>query len=223
MPEACCWKLRLSRSRKQFEYYLLRSDCFLSCTRRKIFTSYPDKKKSEIANSTNRLQVQQSLSEFCREFPSGGCSAQSPMGLFGYMASMPFDILKTLNSMHPATAIPDVLYRVSLSWCSIFTNEMTLLETQTQGLAKENIFWWVRWVGTNHFSQTGSQRFHSSHNVTDVGIEDGLSNTACGDVFQMCWVEFQALSFIGDEFNVYRSLRSINPSPYLFYFDFWKL
>ncbi len=26
--------------------------------------------------------------------------------------------------------------------------------------------------------------------------------------------------FIGDEFNVYRALRSINPSPYLFYFDF---
>lgn len=41
-----------------------------------------------------------------------------------------------------------------------------------------------------------------------------------GDVFQLVLSRPYTRSFKGDEFNVYRALRSINPSPYLFYFDF---
>jgi anthranilate synthase component 1 len=41
-----------------------------------------------------------------------------------------------------------------------------------------------------------------------------------GDVFQLVLSKKFTQSFIGDEFNVYRALRSINPSPYLFYFDY---
>ncbi len=41
-----------------------------------------------------------------------------------------------------------------------------------------------------------------------------------GDVFQLVLSKPYTRSFQGDEFNVYRALRSINPSPYLFYFDF---
>ena len=41
-----------------------------------------------------------------------------------------------------------------------------------------------------------------------------------GDVFQIVPSRAFETSFLGDEFNVYRALRSINPSPYLFYFDY---
>jgi len=41
-----------------------------------------------------------------------------------------------------------------------------------------------------------------------------------GDVFQIVLSRQFSQGFNGDEFNVYRTLRSINPSPYLFYFDF---
>src|SRR5690606_25637346 len=41
-----------------------------------------------------------------------------------------------------------------------------------------------------------------------------------GDVFQIVPSRAFSRSFLGDEFNVYRALRSINPSPYLFYFDY---
>jgi anthranilate synthase component 1 len=41
-----------------------------------------------------------------------------------------------------------------------------------------------------------------------------------GDVFQIVPSRAFQTSFLGDEFNVYRALRSINPSPYLFYFDY---
>ena len=41
-----------------------------------------------------------------------------------------------------------------------------------------------------------------------------------GDVFQIVPSRAFSKKFLGDEFNVYRALRSINPSPYLFYFDY---
>ena len=41
-----------------------------------------------------------------------------------------------------------------------------------------------------------------------------------GDVFQIVPSRGFSTPFLGDEFNVYRALRSINPSPYLFYFDY---
>ncbi|MBE7179038.1 MAG: anthranilate synthase component I family protein, partial [Mucilaginibacter polytrichastri] len=41
-----------------------------------------------------------------------------------------------------------------------------------------------------------------------------------GDVFQIVPSRAFSQRFTGDEFNVYRALRSINPSPYLFYFDY---
>ncbi|MBL7661211.1 anthranilate synthase component I family protein [bacterium] len=41
-----------------------------------------------------------------------------------------------------------------------------------------------------------------------------------GDVFQIVLSQRFQQKFQGDEFQVYRALRSINPSPYLFYFDY---
>ncbi|MFY8004142.1 MAG: anthranilate synthase component I family protein, partial [Chitinophagaceae bacterium] len=41
-----------------------------------------------------------------------------------------------------------------------------------------------------------------------------------GDVFQIVLSRRFQQSFIGDEFNVYRALRNVNPSPYLFFFDY---
>jgi len=51
-------------------------------------------------------------------------------------------------------------------------------------------------------------------------VEKGISHCARGDVFQIVLSRKYEQDFSGDEFNVYRALRSINPSPYLFYFDF---
>lgn len=40
-----------------------------------------------------------------------------------------------------------------------------------------------------------------------------------GDIFQVVLSQRFSLSFEGDPFNLYRALRQINPSPYLFYLD----
>jgi anthranilate synthase component 1 len=51
-------------------------------------------------------------------------------------------------------------------------------------------------------------------------VTKGKEHCYRGDVFQIVLSRQFAQSFQGDEFNVYRALRSINPSPYLFYFDY---
>jgi anthranilate synthase component 1 len=61
-------------------------------------------------------------------------------------------------------------------------------------------------------------------NMTDEAFRDlvrvGKQHCQMGDVFQIVFSRQFFKSFTGDEFQVYRVLRSINPSPYLFYFDY---
>jgi anthranilate synthase component I len=61
-------------------------------------------------------------------------------------------------------------------------------------------------------------------NMTDADYVDmvkkGISSCYRGDVFQIVLSRRFQQSFTGDEFNVYRALRNINPSPYLFFFDY---
>lgn len=61
-------------------------------------------------------------------------------------------------------------------------------------------------------------------NMTDADyremVKKGIAGCQRGDVFQIVLSRRFEQAFTGDEFNVYRALRSINPSPYLFYFDY---
>ena len=61
-------------------------------------------------------------------------------------------------------------------------------------------------------------------NMTDQSymemVQKGIAHCHRGDVFQIVLSRRFEQAFKGDEFNVYRALRMINPSPYLFYFDY---
>lgn len=51
-------------------------------------------------------------------------------------------------------------------------------------------------------------------------VQKSIEHCFRGDVFQMVPSRRYNQQFTGDDFNVYRALRAINPSPYLFYFDY---
>jgi anthranilate synthase component 1 len=51
-------------------------------------------------------------------------------------------------------------------------------------------------------------------------IRRGIAHCLRGDVFQIVLSRRFIQRYEGDDFKLYRALRSINPSPYLFYFDF---
>ncbi len=59
----------------------------------------------------------------------------------------------------------------------------------------------------------------TDQNYIDM-VKKGIASCARGDVFQVVLSRKFQRKFSGDEFNVYRALRNINPSPYLFYFDY---
>jgi anthranilate synthase component 1 len=75
-------------------------------------------------------------------------------------------------------------------------------------------------VPTYPFRAKGTE----SSNMTDADFMDmvkkGIQSCLRGDVFQIVLSRCFEQAFTGDEFAVYRSLRSINPSPYLFFFDY---
>jgi len=75
-------------------------------------------------------------------------------------------------------------------------------------------------VPTFPFKSEGKESSNLKDEEYIEHVKKGIASCYRGDVFQIVLSRRFQQSFTGDEFNVYRALRSINPSPYLFYFDY---
>ena len=105
-----------------------------------------------------------------------------------------------------------------------FNDEMTLIENIEEGtesrideiktIINSQVF------NTQHFEITGEETSNCTNNDFKEYVRKAKAHCKRGDVFQLVLSRQFQQSFKGDEFNVYRALRSINPSPYLFYFDY---
>ncbi len=73
---------------------------------------------------------------------------------------------------------------------------------------------------TYTFSVAGPEQSNFTDDAFRAVIQKGKDHCHRGDVFQIVLSRRFSTPFMGDEFNVYRALRSLNPSPYLFYFDY---
>ncbi len=150
-------------------------------------------------------------------------------GLFGYIQydAVPFFEDIDLKNPQPSST-PLMHYAVYRNMIVVdhFKNELYILEHYLEGEEMESGIPKIEMVLNNKnipsysFSLSGEE----SSNYTDVEFLDILSKGRdhCfkGDVFQIVLSRAYTTGFKGDEFNVYRALRSINPSPYLFYFDY---
>jgi len=96
---------------------------------------------------------------------------------------------------------------------NIYNNESSTIDEIESIILNKNFC-------TYSFKTVGTE----SSNFTDEEFIDviahGKKHCFRGDVIQIVLSRQFSQSFVGDEFNVYRTLRSINPSPYLFFFDF---
>ena len=70
------------------------------------------------------------------------------------------------------------------------------------------------------FELVGNERSMISDQEFLKNVEKGIEHCKKGDVFQLVLSNAFEQSFFGDDFQVYRQLRRLNPSPYLFFFDF---
>lgn len=148
-------------------------------------------------------------------------------GLFGYMAYDAVRYFETvgISKKEGALDIPDIYYAVYQNIIAInhFKNEAYIFahcfETENNIPEIEQILT-IKNFASYNFSKTGAP----TSNLKDEEYLEhvALAKKHChrGDVFQLVLSRRFSQDFKGDEFNVYRALRSINPSPYLFYFDY---
>ena len=192
-----------------------------------ILQTYPD--GSTKKNHTSNIDVTEEIHKFTRRFR---VDSEAPFkfihnGIFGYMAYdavryfEDIDISKKENSID----IPDIYYAVYQNIIAInhFKNEAYIFAHCFD--TENNIGDIDHLIKAKNFA---SYEFHSegdiSSNLSDEAymqqVELAKKHCARGDVFQLVLSRKFTQGFKGDEFNVYRALRSINPSPYLFYFDY---
>jgi len=153
-------------------------------------------------------------------------------GLFGYMgyeAVQHFEDLDLNAAKQAAGDIPEMLYGTYRYVIALnhFRNELYVFEHTLAGdeVDEDGL---KRLVNLIRNPSLPEFRFQTEGEVltnqTDEEflrvLAQGQQHCLRGDVFQIVLSRRFQQGFTGDEFNVYRALRSINPSPYLFYFDY---
>lgn len=192
-----------------------------------ITQQFPDGTKicSEITAETHIPTV---LATFSESFISEDNSFKFiNNGLFGFMA---YDAVRyfedvTITKKDKNLGLPDLYYAVYQNIIAInhFNNEAYLFAHCCN--TENNISQIEQYLKTKHFSEYPFQRKESVHtNLEDEDFKKlvRICKEHChrGDVFQIVPSKRFSQGFTGDDFNVYRALRSVNPSPYLFYFDY---
>jgi anthranilate synthase component 1 len=156
-------------------------------------------------------------------------SVRSAQGLYGYScfdAVQFFDTISLRSGHTEKPAIPLMRYRLYQYVIAInhFKDELHICENLIEGLESEidivESLIRSKDVPVYPFSSKGTE----SSNMEDCNYEEmvrkGIQHCLRGDVFQIVLSRRFQQGFSGDEFNVYRALRNINPSPYLFFFDY---
>lgn len=183
-------------------------------------------KKIAITNST---RVPDLLSEFIHSIITPEDPINSKFnGIFGYTnydAVQHFDTIKFKTNSEKSD-IPDLYYCFYrfLVVINHFKNELfiieNLLEGESSGLDSIESIINSQNVASFKFSPIGIENTNLSDQEYMDMVSKGKHHCQLGDVFQIVLSRQFSRKFSGDEFNVYRTLRSINPSPYLFYFDY---
>ncbi len=192
-----------------------------------IIQLFPDKSESEIAIN-GETDVVEIIHEFSQKFKTASNGFKFiNNGLFGYMS---YDAVRyfeniSITKKEGALDIPDIYYAVYQNIIAInhFKNEAYIFAhcySSENNISEIEQLLNVRNFASYNFRKEGEP----SSNLNDEEYKEhvSLAKKHCkrGDVFQLVLSRRFSQGFKGDEFNVYRALRSINPSPYLFYFDY---
>jgi len=147
-------------------------------------------------------------------------------GLFGYTsfnAVRYFEDIAVKDETQAKNDAPDVLY-ILYKVVIEFDHHNNMLKVVTLGDASDIDSILKAMNKTNvqayDFHPVGDVRSTLSDDEHRENIRKGIKHCLRGDVFQIVLSRRFIQKFEGDDFKLYRALRSINPSPYLFYFDF---
>lgn len=189
--------------------------------------SFPDETRT-IKKLEPTVSVPDEITSFCNVFETENSNGILN-GLFGYIA---YDAVRYFEDIHiqadkkEEKRIPDCIYNLYQFVIAIdhFKDEITIsqhcYDTDASGIELLE-----RIINNKNFASYAFESVEeetsnfSDDEFLDV-IKKGKTHCKRGDVFQMVISREFSRKFKGDDFNVYRALRSVNPSPYLFYFDY---
>lgn len=192
-----------------------------------ITKEFPDGTKSE-TQITNKAAVTKEIDAFSQLFAVEDQDFKFiTNGLFGFMA---YDAVKYFETIEiskkdNSITIPDIYYAVYQNIIAInhFKNEAYLFahcyKSENNIPELEQVLK-VRNFASYNFSKEGEVRTNLEDEAFKEQVAIAKKHCQRGDVFQLVLSRRFSQGFKGDEFNVYRALRSINPSPYLFFFDY---
>lgn len=192
-----------------------------------IELAYPDGEtvRKPIGADTD---VAAELRDFIGSFEISGeeSRANGLLGYTAYDAVRYFEKVEITKREERFREIPDMCYLLYRFLIEVdhYHNEMTIVENIPDGeeAATDEL------LAVLHNNNVAQYPFaadnDSESSMTDADfigvVEKCVAHARRGDVFQIVPSRRFSRGFSGDEFNVYRALRCINPSPYLFYFDF---
>ncbi|MFZ4862569.1 anthranilate synthase component I family protein [Sphingobacterium sp. Mn56C] len=194
-----------------------------------LVIQYPNQEK--ISKNADTINLRQEVSDFRESFEATAIPEVNLIsnGLFGYFSFDAVEHFEDINltaKLDDSRKIPFLQYHIYKYVIAIdhFRNQLyifeNLLENEDSDLERMEYLIQNKNFPEYSFSLNGEE----SSNMTDDGfktlVEKMKTHIRRGDVFQIVPSRAFSTPFLGDEFNVYRALRSINPSPYLFYFDY---
>ena len=187
----------------------------------------------------NKADVPKLLWDFMQRFQIKEAAVKPvnvAQGLFGYIS---FDAVQFFESINlkavkvsssggdlEGVSIPLMRYRLYQYVIAInhFKDELFICENHFNGIESEveiiESLIKSKDVPGFPFKSTGEESSNITDGVYIEMVKKGVASCLRGDVFQIVLSRRFEQKFTGDDFNVYRALRSINPSPYLFYFDY---
>ena len=168
------------------------------------------------------------INDFLSQFSIEG-EGSNYCGLYGFTtfnAVRYFENINIKDETQKENDAADMQYALfkSIAVFDHYSNELTLIELVAEG-EESSLDKFEHSLSSHTFRTFGFRAVGDcTSTLTDDehrdNIRRGIAHCKRGDVFQIVLSRRFKQSFTGDDFQLYRALRSINPSPYLFYFDF---
>jgi anthranilate synthase component 1 len=191
---------------------------------------FPDGTTEVSAPGTFELtdEINSFLSRFETDAQTGKIISNGLFGYFTHEGVEHFETIKLKVTADNPRKIPVMQYHIYSYIIAVdhFKNELYIFHNQVVGKPETNGLEKLEYLikNKNFPEYTFESKEAEQSNLTNEEfiaiVEKMKTHIYRGDVFQIVPSRAFSRKFLGDEFNVYRALRSINPSPYLFYFDF---
>ena len=184
-----------------------------------------EEQRCSISNGDDTARL---INQFLQSFHIEGAD-KADCGLYGYTTFNSvryFEHIDVKDETQTENDAPDLLYILYKDYIIFdhFKNEVTLIELLQEG-EEDDLDQLEHDVNSRPYQQYSFRPVGDcTSTLTDdehrENIRRGIQHCLRGDVFQIVLSRRFRQRYEGDDFKLYRALRSINPSPYLFYMDF---